>query len=49
MSASDEAVVDGLRAAPGGDLDGVTLDPDLSELETGDAGHNAFTPADLRV
>ena len=37
MSASDEAVVDGLEAASGNDLDDVALDPALPELTIGDA------------
>ncbi|MDH5020254.1 beta-class carbonic anhydrase [Halobacterium rubrum] len=37
MSAPDDAVVEGLEAAAGGDLDGVDLDPALPELSLGDA------------
>jgi carbonic anhydrase len=37
MSAPDDAVVKGLEAAAGGDLDGVDLDPALPELNVGDA------------
>jgi carbonic anhydrase len=37
MSASDEAVVEGLEAAAGGDLSEVDLDPSLPELNIGDA------------
>ncbi len=37
MSAPDEAVVEGLRAAAGGDLADVPLDPSLPELNIGDA------------
>ncbi|MFC7028276.1 beta-class carbonic anhydrase [Halomicroarcula sp. GCM10025324] len=37
MSASDEAVVEGLEAAAGGDLDDVDLDPALPELDVGEA------------
>jgi carbonic anhydrase len=37
MSASDEAVVEGLEAAAGGDLSEVDLDPALPELTIGDA------------
>jgi carbonic anhydrase len=37
MSASDEAVVEGLEAAAGGDLSDVPLDPALPELNIGDA------------
>ena len=37
MSASDEAIVDGLKAAAGGDLSDTPLDPALPELTIGDA------------
>jgi len=37
MSASDEAVVEGLREQAGGDLDDVALDPALPSLSIGDA------------
>jgi carbonic anhydrase len=37
MSAPDDAVVEGLEAAAGGDLSGVDLDPSLPELTIGDA------------
>ena len=37
MSAPDDAVVEGLAAAVGGDLDDVDLDPALPELSIGDA------------
>ncbi|WP_435366010.1 beta-class carbonic anhydrase [Haloarchaeobius sp. DYHT-AS-18] len=37
MSASDDAVVEGLEHACGGDLDGVSLDPAIPELNIGDA------------
>ncbi|MEF8812910.1 MAG: carbonic anhydrase [Halovenus sp.] len=37
MSASDDAVVEGLEAAAGGDLSDVPLDPALPELNIGDA------------
>jgi carbonic anhydrase len=37
MSASDEAVVDGLTEAAGGDISDVDLDPALPELNIGDA------------
>ena len=37
MSASDEAIVDGLKAAAGGDLSDTPLDPSLPELTIGDA------------
>ena len=36
MSASDDAVVEGLEAAAGGDLDDIALDPALPELTIGD-------------
>ena len=36
MSAPDDAVVDGLEAAVGGDLDDIALDPALPELTIGD-------------
>ena len=37
MSASDDAVVEGLEAAAGGSLDDVDLDPALPDLNVGDA------------
>lgn len=37
MSAPDDAVVEGLAAAAGGDLSGVDLDPSLPALSIGDA------------
>jgi len=37
MSAPDDAVVDGLEAAAGGDLDDIALDPAFPELTIGDA------------
>ena len=37
MSAPDDAVVDGLEAAAGGDLGDIALDPALPELTIGDA------------
>jgi carbonic anhydrase len=37
MSASDEAVVEGLEAAAGGDIDAVDVDPALPELNLGGA------------
>ena len=37
MSAPDDAVVDGLEAVAGGDLDDIALDPALPELTIGDA------------
>lgn len=37
MSASDEAVVEGLEAAAGSDLSDVSLDPSLVDLNIGDA------------
>jgi carbonic anhydrase len=37
MSAPDDAVVEGLKAATGGSLDDVALDPSLPELSIGDA------------
>jgi len=37
MSAPDDAVVDGLEAAAGGDLDDIALDPALPELTIGNA------------
>lgn len=37
MSAPDDAVVEGLEQAAGGDLDDVPLDPALPELNVGDA------------
>jgi carbonic anhydrase len=42
MSAPDAAVVEGLEAAAGGDLDDVDLDPALPELSIGDAGLAAW-------
>ncbi len=37
MSAPDDAIVEGMEAAAGGDLDDVDLDPALPELSIGDA------------
>jgi carbonic anhydrase len=37
MSASDDAVTDGLEAAVGGNLDDIDLDPSLPSLDVGDA------------
>ena len=37
MSAHDDAVVEGLEAAAGGNLDDVALDPSLPSLDVGDA------------